>query len=94
MKLNKVLLEKIAQNARLELSEKEMKNLLPELQEVLKMFSVLDEITVDQVKPSFQPIKVENVFREDKVEEGFTQEEVFLHVKNKEDGYFKGPKAV
>ena len=94
MKLDKKELQKIAKNARLELSEKEIKEFLPQLQEVLNLFSQLDQVDTKNVKPSFQPIKIENVTREDKITPSFSKEEVFLNVKNKQDDYFKGPKAI
>jgi aspartyl-tRNA(Asn)/glutamyl-tRNA(Gln) amidotransferase subunit C len=94
MKLDKKQLQKIAANARLELSNKEIDEFLPQLQEVLDLFSVLDRINTDKVKPSFQPIQIEDVMREDKIKDCLTKEEVFFSVKNKQDSFFKGPKAV
>jgi aspartyl-tRNA(Asn)/glutamyl-tRNA(Gln) amidotransferase subunit C len=94
MKLDKKLLQDIATNARLDLSDKEIKQLLPQLKEILKLFSQLKTVNTKGVKPSFQPITVENVLRADTVEECLTPEAVFLRVKNRKDNYFKGPKAV
>ena len=94
MKLDKEVLQNIAKNARLELTEDETKQFLPQLQEILNVFSKLDEVNTEGVEPSFHPIPVENVFRDDKVEECLSKDKVFQDVKNKEDGFFKGPKAV
>jgi aspartyl-tRNA(Asn)/glutamyl-tRNA(Gln) amidotransferase subunit C len=94
MKINKELLAKIATNARLELSEEEVQEFLPQLQEVLDLFSSLDELDTINVKPSFQPIEVTNILREDVVQECLPIKEVFLGVKNKQENYFKGPKAI
>tara|TARA_Y100000310_G_C20507930_1_gene727347 strand:- start:645 stop:929 length:285 start_codon:yes stop_codon:yes gene_type:complete len=94
MKLDKELLQKIAANARLELTDKEIKEFLPQLQEVLELFSKLDKVDTKNVKPSFQPIPLADVMREDKVTSCLTHEEVFLNVENKQDDYFKGPKAI
>lgn len=94
MKLDSNLIKKVAKNARLSLTEEEIKKFLPQLKEILDVFSKLNEVNTDKVEPSFQPIEVKNVFRDDVVEESLDEEEVFLNVKNKKDGYFKGPKAV
>lgn len=48
----------------------------------------------DSVKPSFQPIEMKNVTREDKVEKSLGQREALSNVKkNKERGYFIGPRV-
>ncbi len=94
MKFDNKLLQEIAKNSRLNLTELEQKEFLPQLQEIMKVFTQLDEVNVDKIKPSFHPIKLENVSRKDKVEECFNEDQVFSKVKNKEDGFFKGPKAI
>lgn len=94
--LNKELLQKVAANARLELTAEETKQFLPQLQEVLDLFAQLDKVDTKNTKPSFQPIPLTDIMREDKAIKSkcLTKEEVFLNVKNKEKGFFKGPKAV
>ena len=47
-----------------------------------------------KVEPSFQPVELKNMTREDKVEDSLKQEEALANTKNKKDGYFKGPRAV
>ncbi len=94
MELDKELIQKVAKNARLELTDSEIKKFLPQLKEILDVFFKLNKVDTENVSPSFQPIEVKNVFRDDVVEESLDEDEVFLNVKNKENGYFKGPKAV
>lgn len=94
MKLDKDSIKKVAKNARLDLTDSEIKKFLPQLKEILDVFSKLKEVKTDNVKPSFQPIDVKNVFRDDLVGESLSEEEVFKNIKNKKKGYFKGPKAV
>ncbi len=92
-KVDKKLLLKVAANARLNLTEKEINEFLPQLQEILKVFGKLDEIEVDNEKPSFQPLSFENVARHDVVEKCLSQENALKNTKNKKDGYFMGPKV-
>jgi len=93
-KIDSAILEKVAKNARLNLSEEEKKIFLPQLQEILKTFSVLDDLDVSREKPSFQPIEIKNVWREDKVEKCLTNEEALAGTKHRKDAYFKGPKVM
>ena len=93
-KVDEKLLEKVAQNARLNLTKAEKKKLLPELKEVLNFFSELDRLDVSKEKPSFQPIELKNVFREDKTEKCLSQDEALSNTSHKKDGYFKGPRVV
>jgi len=94
VKVDKELLLRVAKNARLELTDKEIKQFLPELEEIIDAFSELDKLDVSKEKPSFQPIEQKNVMREDKVEECLSQEEALSLTEHKKDGYFKGPKVV
>lgn len=94
VKVDEKLLEAVARNARLELSPKEAKKFLREMKEVLKAFSVLDKVKADKAKPSFQPIELKNVWRNDEAKPCLTQEEALANTKHREKGYFKGPRVV
>lgn len=94
MKVDEALIRRIGDLARINLTDKEIQKFKPQFKEILDAFSKLDEINVDDVKPSFQPVELKNVMREDKIEECLTQETSLKNSENKKDGYFKGPKAV
>ena len=94
MKLDKALIEHVAEVAKLDLTEKEIKEFLPQLKEVLESFSKLDKVDTKDVKSSFQPVEIKNVTRDDKTSECLTQEQALSLTEHKKDGYFKGPKAV
>lgn len=94
MKIDKALIEHIADLARLKLKEKEIEKFLPQLKEILEAFSKLDEVDTSNIKPSFQPVELKNMLREDKIKKCLTQEEALSNAKEKRDGYFKGPMAV
>ena len=94
VKINRELLLRIAENARLNLTEKEVKKFLPELQEILNAFSKIDKAEVDSIEASFQPIKLTNVTRCDRREKCLTQEQALSNTEHKEKGYFKGPRVV
>lgn len=94
MKLDEDLIKHIADLARLKLTDAEIKKFLPQLKEILDAFSKLDEVNTDNVKPSFQPVELKNMVREDKVKLCLKQEEALSNSKENKDGYFKGPMAV
>ncbi len=94
MGIDKKLIEKIAKISRLNLTESEIKEFLPQLKEVLENFSKLSKVNTKNVKPSFQPIEVKNILREDKVEKCVSQEDALKNSKHKKDGYFVGPRAI
>jgi len=93
MKVDEALIKKVAELARLNLTEKEIKKFEPQLKEILDFFSELDKVKVDE-KPSFLPLEIKNVLREDKIEPSLTQEQALKNTTHKKDNYFKGPKAV
>lgn len=94
MKIDKKLLERTAELARLKLTEKEIDNFLPQLKEVFKAFSELDKVDTKDTEPSFHPIELKDAMRGDNVGECLTQEEALSNTEHKKDGYFKGPRAV
>ncbi len=95
IEINEELVRKVAQNARLELTKKELKKFTFQLKEIIEYFNKLDKIIVDE-KPSFQPIEQKNKLREDIPKKSLTQEEALSNVKEflRENGYVKGPKVV
>lgn len=94
MNIDKKIIERVAANSRLNLTEKEISEFLPQLQEVLEFFSKIDEAKTDDVKISLQPIELKNIMREDEVKESLNQDTALSNTKNKKDGYFKGPKSI
>ncbi len=94
MKLSRSMIERVAKNARISLTEKEMDEFVPQCQEILEYFQQLDEVETKNVDPSFQPVKIENVLREDVPKQSVSQEEALSNVKHKKNGYIMGPRAL
>lgn len=94
MKIEKELIEKVAKNARLKLTEAEIKEFIPQLKEILEYFSEIEKALVNNLQPTFHPIEVKNVMREDIPKKCLTQQEALQNTKHKQDGYFKGPRAI
>ena len=94
MKIDQELTRRVAKTARLNLTEEEEEKFTKDLRDILKAFSILDQIDVGNTKSSFRPIEQKNNLREDQETECLTQEEVLKFTKNKRDGFFIGPKTI
>ena len=94
MKIDKALIENVAQLARLNLTDKEIETFTKELKDVLENFETISKCDTKGTKPSFQPVEIKNALREDKELACLTQELALRNTEHKKDGYFKGPKAV
>ncbi|MBD3310765.1 Asp-tRNA(Asn)/Glu-tRNA(Gln) amidotransferase subunit GatC [Candidatus Woesearchaeota archaeon] len=94
VKVDEELVKKVSALARLNLTEAEVKEFVPQFSEILDAFSRLDEVDTKDADISFQPVEIKNIMREDKTEPSLEQEEALANTKHKKDGYFKGPRAV
>lgn len=94
MDINKELVLKVAKNARLNLTEEEIKEFVPQFKEILTTFSELSKVNTDKVKPSFQPLEIKNALREDQEKECVSQEDILKNTAHKRNGYFLGPRAL
>jgi len=94
VKINKELIEHVAEVARLKLTDKEIEKFSIEIKEVIEAFSSIDKVDTKGIETSLQVVELKNMLRDDKKEKSFTQEEALSLTDHKKDGYFKGPKAV
>jgi aspartyl-tRNA(Asn)/glutamyl-tRNA(Gln) amidotransferase subunit C len=92
--MDRKTVKKVAEIARLNLTEGELGRFSLDMISILDAFEVLQKVDTKKVKPTFQPVDMKNVTREDVVEPSLPQEEALANTKNKEEGHFKGPKVV
>lgn len=92
--IDKKTVEHVASLARIYLTEEEIEKFSKDISGILDAFSSLNEVDTQNIKPSFHPIEMKNVMRDDKEEECLSQEEALSNAEQKEDGFFKGPRAV
>ncbi|MDY6770663.1 MAG: Asp-tRNA(Asn)/Glu-tRNA(Gln) amidotransferase subunit GatC [Candidatus Nanohaloarchaea archaeon] len=86
-------LEQVAANARLQLTDEEKERFRQDLEDILDAFDSLDDIDTEGVDPAFHPIDLGDRDREDEPEDCLTQDDALANTENKEDGFFKGPRA-
>ena len=92
MKITEETVKHVAHLAKIELSAKEVKKFQKDLTDILAAFKTLDEAPT--AEPSFQPLPMENVQRQDIPEHCLPHETALKNTKHKEKGFFKGPKAI
>jgi aspartyl-tRNA(Asn)/glutamyl-tRNA(Gln) amidotransferase subunit C len=88
------VVRKVARLARIDLTEAETRKLSGDLNEILSAFRKLQKIDTKGVEPSFRPIGRENVTREDRIEPSVPRKVLLKNLKNKENGYIRGPGVV
>jgi aspartyl-tRNA(Asn)/glutamyl-tRNA(Gln) amidotransferase subunit C len=91
-KIDKRLVKGVADNARLKLSDEEIEKFTKQLEDILQAFKEIDKVNTENVKPSFHPQEIKNVFRDDKAKEW--KWNPLANTKHKEKKYFKGPRIV
>ena len=91
MKITEETVDHVAALARLQLSQKEIRKFQKDLNDILAAFKTLDEAPA--AEPSFQPIPMENIVRDDVQEECLSNQTALRNTKHKEKGFFKGPRA-
>jgi len=94
MDITPELVKRVAANARLNLKDEEIKKFAAEMKEILATFEKLSEVNTDKTEPSFHPIPVKNVAREDKTGECLDREKALSLTPHIKDPYFRGPKVL
>lgn len=92
--IDKNVIISVAKQAKLQLTDSEIKQFSNDLTDILKTFSILDEIDVENTQPSFRPIEERNHLREDIAKSSISQSEALQFTKDSQDGYFIGPRTV
>ena len=89
MKLSKQEVEKIAQLSRLELGEEEKNQFAAQLSEVLEYFEKLKAVNTENVEITAQVTGLENVYRQDEVDQCDYQQDLVKQASESEDGLIK-----
>lgn len=88
MALSKEDVQKVAQLARLQLSEEEVGRYQEQLSSVLAYVEQLNELELDDVPPSAHAVARQNVFRPDESRPSLSLEEVLFNAPAHEDDQF------
>ncbi len=85
----------IAKLARLEFSEEKIEEFTHQLGKVLDYIEKLKELDVENVEPTYHPLKeLVSVMRKDEVKKSLTQEEALANAPDAAKGHFRVPKII
>lgn len=87
--IDKELVEHMAEISKLSFMEDEIEAFTGKLGEILEYVDKLNELELDGVEPTYQVNEHIQPFREDRVEEGLSREEVLKNAPEEQYGYFK-----
>jgi aspartyl-tRNA(Asn)/glutamyl-tRNA(Gln) amidotransferase subunit C len=93
-KIDELLVRRVAQLARLELSDQEIIQFSMQLSAIVNYIEKLNELNTDEVEPLAHCLPICNVFRSDEVLPSLTQERALANAPDAENGYFKVPKVL
>lgn len=86
--------EYVAKLARLSFSEDEKEQLTHQLNDILTYMEQLNSLDTTNVEPLAHVIELKNVFREDEVRNGVSQEEALKNAPAASGEFFKVPKVI
>jgi len=90
--LDRDQVRRVAEHARLRLTDSELDVYAGQLVVILEAFSELDAVDTDGVEPSFHPLTVEDALRED--EATSWEWDPFANSGHREGRFFRGPRII
>jgi aspartyl-tRNA(Asn)/glutamyl-tRNA(Gln) amidotransferase subunit C len=94
LKVDEKLVREIASLARLDLTDEETKIFVPQFQDILKYFSILNELDTENVPPAYLSSANKSVMRADKVEESVPTQEFLGNAPQAKDEYVVIPRVL
>lgn len=85
---------RLAALARIELTDQELERMAPELDIILDAVASVSEVAGADVPPMSHALPLVNVFRDDVVSPGLTQEEALAAAPAAEEGRFRVPRIL
>jgi len=93
VQVDETLVKEIATLARLDLTEEETKTFVSQFQDILKYFSILNELDTENVPPAYLSSANKSVTREDEIEESVPTKEFLSNVPQSKDDYVLIPRV-
>lgn len=93
----KITLEQVrhvATLSRLALSEEELVTLTPQIESILGYVAKIGELDVTSVEPMAHAIDLNNVLRDDEIEDSLPLEQVLANAPDSDGPFFKVPKVI
>ena len=94
MKVDTLLVDKIAKLAKLKFDDQAKDNIVRDLGDILKFVDKLSELDTTGVEPQIYMIDDTNILRKDVVVEEITHEEALSNAPQRDSDYIKVPKVI
>ncbi len=94
MKVDKKLVEYLANLSRLEFDDTKLDEITDQLKGIIKYVEKLDTLDTKDVEPTAHILPLKNVFREDKITPSIDRDKIFKSSPDSDDGYFIVPKVI
>lgn len=94
MKINKLKVENLARLSRLSFSDKEMKSMVSDLEEILNFADKLNEINTDSISPLTHIHGANNIYRDDISKNLDIKTKILENAPNHNSDYIKVPKVL
>ena len=93
IQVDEKLVKETAALARLDLTEEETKTFVLQFQDILKYFSILNELDTEDVPPAYLSSANKSVMREDEIEESVPTKEFLSNAPQTKDDYIVIPRV-
>lgn len=93
VQIDEKLVKEIAFLARLDLTQEETETFVAQFQDILKYFSILNELDTENIPPAYLSSANKSVTREDKIEESIPTKEFLSNVPQSKDDYVVIPRV-
>ncbi|MFH1288399.1 MAG: Asp-tRNA(Asn)/Glu-tRNA(Gln) amidotransferase subunit GatC [bacterium] len=94
MSVNKEVIKKIAKLANIDFEEDALEASAKDLNQILKYVEKLSALNTDGINPTFQVVPIENVYRDDIVQESLDLEHTLSNAPGKKGEFFTVPKII
>ena len=94
MKIDRSLINKLAELSKLEFNEEDAAEIQKNLGNILDLVEKLNEVDTEGVEPLIYMNENVDVFREDKVKQVISKEEGLKNAPDKDSDYIKVPKVI
>jgi aspartyl-tRNA(Asn)/glutamyl-tRNA(Gln) amidotransferase subunit C len=94
VKVDEKLVREIASFARLDLTDEETRTFVPQFQDILKYFSILNELDTENVPPAYLSSANQSVVREDNVEASVPTQEFLANAPQAKDDHVVIPRVL
>jgi aspartyl-tRNA(Asn)/glutamyl-tRNA(Gln) amidotransferase subunit C len=94
MELTSDDVRRVAELARIELTEDETRALVKDLNEILRFVNSLQQVDTEGVEPAYHVVPLENVMREDRVAPSLPVDEALADAPERSGDYFRVPRIL